>query len=247
MLQRKKCIFVCFRRWFISVRSALAVQHSQEMNGTEPFEFCLDFSLRIFFSLHNFRWVLKKAQESQLQLLSQLFQDIATNCPRLYRKNHIYSLIHSHYGAISHEKECTFAAIEKQFIAFSCNIYTAPILSVLLFFFGGCAWKKWMNENFGWKICEFYWMGKNLFPPTPTQEYGFSILMLCYFLSPSNSWCSRCRFNSMEKNIENFSTNTVSFFCVCSPRQSNFSSSEKRFFSRAATENEHLTNCHRIQ
>lgn len=176
------------------------------------------FFIAIFFSLHNFRWVLKKAQESQLQLLSQLFQDIATNCPRLYRKNHIYSLIHSHYGAISHEKECTFAAIEKQFIAFSCNIYTAPILSVLLFFSAVVREKnEWMKIS-DEKYVSFIEWEKINFLPLPRRNMAFRYWCCAIFYRLRTRDARDFDLIRWKKILKTFPRILWVFFCVCSPR-----------------------------
>lgn len=118
-------------------------------------------------------------------------------------------------------------AIEKQFIAFSCNIYTVRAL-----FFRRLCVKKWMNENFGLKICEFYWMGKiNFLPPTPWRYWCSAIFY---------PWLSTSRDVDLIrwKKYWNFHSFFMFFGKVI------FHSCENFY---AASESEHLTNCDRIQ
>lgn len=118
-------------------------------------------------------------------------------------------------------------AIEKQFIAFSCNIYTEFIFeafSVVMREKMGIEWMK----NFRPKIsCFIEW--ENQFSSQPSIG--------AVWVSTLHASDSRCRFNSMEKYRKNFHQNLFS-------AESNFSSL-KMFYS--ATENEHLTNWDRIQ
>lgn len=117
-------------------------------------------------------------------------------------------------------------AIEKQFIAFSCNIYTEFIFEAFLVVMREKMEIEWM-KIFIWKFCVLL-NGKINFPPTRIDAVRVSTL---------HASDTQCRFNSMEKYRK---ISTKSFF----PAESNFSSL-KMFYS--ATENEHLTNWDRIQ
>lgn len=55
------------------------------------------------------------------------------------------------------------------------NLLLFPETFTQNIFFRRLRVKKWMNENSRMKICEFYWMGKNQFPPTHARYWCSAI------------------------------------------------------------------------